>query len=461
MVNIKNCARIHKDVTITSSNEIFFTLGEIAERYEDRSEDNVGGVTTMNGQINIRPKYQRAFIRETDKTWRSRLIDSVLNGRPIGNFYFAGKDKKGYYDVLDGQQRLMTLCSVINNGRQGTIDIEHDGKIESAPFNKFPPKWQDAIKNYKIPVYVCYGEEDGMLNWFTTINQPHSELTKQEIRNAVYCGTFVESAKQLFSKTKATSNPTSEFLSKSSPYYYKNFSYDLKPERQDFLEKVIDWVSMPMSDYNPKRKNETEDERDERISNYMAIHRNDANADSLVIGYKKIVDWAYNTFHKEIIEQKGIRGCNWGELYALFSDKTFDLDKINHEIEELLANDSIAFTRNVPKYVLAGKQANDEDENRRYKLLNVKGLTASERTKLYKMQNGIDPIDGKVYSIENMQAHHIKPIYGGGETKIANMVLLSAENHRKYHYEGICTAEELKKKRDDLIKSNGYKENQS
>lgn len=455
MTNIKDCVRIHNDVTITSSKEKFFTLGEIAKGYSDKSEDNVGGVTTMDGYINIRPKYQRAFIVEKDKKWRSRLIDSVLNDRPIGNFYFAAKDN-GYYEVLDGQQRLMTLCAVINNGNEGTISYEINGKIYNGPFNNLPPEWQEKIKEYQLKVYLCYGEEEGMLNWFTTINQPHSELTEQEIRNAVYCGTFVEDAKRLFSKTKAKARPSSDFLTEKNPYWYNYFSYDLKPERQDFLERVIDWVSRPMSEYNPKGKKETDDEREERINNYMSIHRNDANADSLAIGYKKIVDWAYRTFDRDIIEQKGVRGCDWGELYALFGHKTFDLEKINHEIGKLLENNSIAHTRNVAKYVLAGKQSNDEDENRRYRLLNVKGLTERERNNLYKMQCGIDPIDGQHYDIKDMQAHHIVPIYAGGETKIENMVFLSAENHHRYHYKGICTADELKKKRDELLRKNGY-----
>lgn len=457
MTSIKDCVRTHDDVTITASKEKIFTLGEIAKGYSDKSEDNVGGVTTMDGYINIRPKYQRAFIVEKDKKWRSRLIDSVLNGRPIGNFYFAAKDN-GYYEVLDGQQRLMTLCAVISNGNEGTISYvdEKDGRIKEGAFNNLPPKWQKKIKDYKLKVYLCYGEEEGMLNWFTTINQPHSELTKQEIRNAVYCGTFVEDAKRLFSKTKANSAPTSEFQDHDSPYYFDKFSHSLKLERQDFLERVIDWVSRPMSEYNPRKKNETGDEKEERINNYMSIHRNDANADSLVIGYKKIVDWAYRTFDEDIIKQKGVRGCDWGELYALFGHKTFDLEKINREMDELLDNNSIARTQNVAKYVLAGKQTNDEDENIRYKLLNVKGLTERERNKLYKMQGGIDPIDGRHYDIKDMQAHHIVPIYAGGETKLGNMVLLSAENHHKYHYKGICTAEQLKEKYEALVQKIGY-----
>ena len=457
MTSIKDCVRTHDDVTITASKEKIFTLGEIAKGYSDKSEDNVGGVTTMDGYINIRPKYQRAFIVEKDKKWRSRLIDSVLNGRPIGNFYFAAKDN-GYYEVLDGQQRLMTLCAVISNGNEGTISYEDekDGRIKEGAFNNLPPKWQKKIKDYKLKVYLCYGEEEGMLNWFTTINQPHSELTKQEIRNAVYCGTFVEDAKRLFSKTKANSAPTSEFQDHDSPYYFDKFSHSLKLERQDFLERVIDWVSRPMSEYNPRKKNETGDEKEERINNYMSIHRNDANADSLAIGYKKIVDWAYRTFDEDIIKQKGVRGCDWGELYALFGHKTFDLEKINREMDELLDNNSIARTQNVAKYVLAGKQTNDEDENIRYKLLNVKGLTERERNKLYKMQGGIDPIDGRHYDIKDMQAHHIVPIYAGGETKLGNMVLLSAENHHKYHYKGICTAEQLKEKYEALVQKIGY-----
>lgn len=446
---IKNCVSKHNDLKIATKSDVkcSFTLGEIAKGYKDNSEEVAGGVTAMDGKLNIRPKYQRAFIRETDKVWRCNLVDSVLNERPIGSFYFADKGE-GYYDVLDGQQRLMTLCSVINAGCNGTITINDNGVIKDVAFPKLRKDWQEKIKNYEIDVYICVGNEEGLLNWFTTINQPHSELTKQEIRNAVYCGPFVEDAKRLFSKTRAKAQPTSEFQTKSSPYYFDKFSHGLKLERQDFLERVIDWASM--IEYGVKV------DRDIRIDNYMSEHRNDENAECLVEAYKKIVDWACNTFRDNVREQKGVRGCDWGEIYTLFAQKEYDFKQLNDEIEDLLLRDSIIRTSNILKYALMGKQDNAEDEHRRYKLLSVRGLTPTERKRLYKMQGGIDPIDGKTYDIDEMQAHHIRPVYAGGETKLGNMVLLSAENHRRYHYEGICTAEQLKEKYEALVQKNGY-----
>lgn len=140
----------------------------------------------------------------------------------------------------------------------------------------------------------------------------------------------------------------------------------------------------------------------------------------------------------------------------MFGQKEYNFNQLNDEIEDLLLRDSIIRTSNILEYALMGKQDNDEDEHKRYKLLNVRGLTPTERTRLYKMQGGIDPIDGQHYDIKDMEAHHIVPIYAGGETKLGNMVLLSAVNHHKYHYKGICTAEQLKEKYEALVQKNGY-----
>lgn len=49
-------------------------------------------------------------------------------------------------------------------------------------------------------VYFCSGEDSERLEWFKTINIAGEELTDQELRNAVYSGSWVSDAKRYFSK---------------------------------------------------------------------------------------------------------------------------------------------------------------------------------------------------------------------------------------------------------------------
>ena len=53
-------------------------------------------------------------------------------------------------------------------------------------------------------VYVCSGKESEKLEWFKTINIAGEKLTKQELRNAVYTGSWVSDAKRYFSKIGCT-----------------------------------------------------------------------------------------------------------------------------------------------------------------------------------------------------------------------------------------------------------------
>ncbi len=49
-------------------------------------------------------------------------------------------------------------------------------------------------------VYLCEGTDSEKLDWFKTINIAGEKLTDQELRNAVYHGSWVSAAKKYFSK---------------------------------------------------------------------------------------------------------------------------------------------------------------------------------------------------------------------------------------------------------------------
>ena len=56
------------------------------------------------------------------------------------------------------------------------------------------------LLNYKLTVYLCSGTDSEKLEWFKTINIAGEKLTDQELRNAVYAGSWVSDAKRYFSK---------------------------------------------------------------------------------------------------------------------------------------------------------------------------------------------------------------------------------------------------------------------
>jgi len=110
-----------------------FTLKEIASGYQEDAITN--SVVGMDGRLDIRPKYQREFRYSKDK--QDKLIQSVLSNYPISIMYWVqiGTDDNGNarYEVLDGQQRLISLCRFMTQGNTvpyGNDIISYDGSPE-------------------------------------------------------------------------------------------------------------------------------------------------------------------------------------------------------------------------------------------------------------------------------------------------------------------------------------------
>ncbi len=60
-----------------------------------------------NGKLDIRPPYQREFIYKAKQ--RDAVIDTVTKGFPLNVMYWVDKGN-GHYEVLDGQQRTISIC---------------------------------------------------------------------------------------------------------------------------------------------------------------------------------------------------------------------------------------------------------------------------------------------------------------------------------------------------------------
>ena len=78
-------------------------------------------------------------------------------------------------------------------------------------------------------IYFCSGNDLEKLEWFKTINIAGVKLTDQELRNAVYTGEWLTSAKTFFSKSNCPAyNIAKDYVAGSAL-------------RQDYLEKAIEW----------------------------------------------------------------------------------------------------------------------------------------------------------------------------------------------------------------------------
>ena len=103
--------------------------------------------------------------------------------------------------------------------------------VDDKYFYNLTADQKKAILDYELFVYVCDGTDSEKLDWFRIINIAGEKLTDQELRNAVYAGSWTSDAKRYFSKTGCAA-------SAMAGDYLKGASI-----RQEYLETAILWAS--------------------------------------------------------------------------------------------------------------------------------------------------------------------------------------------------------------------------
>ena len=347
-------------------------IKEVAKNYIDSAEE---GVVGYNGKLNIRPKYQREFVYDEKK--RNAVIDTIRKGFPLNVMYWV-KNEDGTFEVLDGQQRTISFCQYING----------DFSIDNRAFHNLTKTEQDLILNYKLMIYFCEGNDKEKLDWFQIINIAGEKLTDQELRNAVYTGPWLTNAKTHFSK----SNCAAYLLAKD----YVSGS----PIRQEYLETALEWIN------------------NGNIEDYMSKNQHKPNANELWSYFRNVIEWVKLTFTTYRKEMKGI---NWGALYNQFKDVTYDTNKLEKEIQELMINDDVTNKKGIYIYVLT----------RNEKYLNIRAFTDNQKRSAYERQQGICKTCGKRFDIKEMEADHITPWHAGGQTNSENCQMLCRECNRR------------------------------
>ncbi len=277
-----------KEVTIQEIVQYSQHLKE-CQGYKDNGEDGVYG---MEGRLNIRPQYQREFVYKD--TQRNAVIDTVRSNFPLNVLYFA-ENKDGSYEVIDGQQRLISIGQYITG----------DYSIDDVYFHNLKEDQQEQILNYKLMIFFCEGTDSEKLEWFRKINIAGEKLTEQELRNAVYSGPWVSDAKRYFSRNGC---PAYQI----AVYYLKGVAI-----RQDYLETVINWLN------------------EGNIENYMAKHQFDGNAGELWGYFRNVIDWTNTLFPKYRREMKGIP---WGDLYNTYKGTEYDPKRLEEQVSALMVD---------------------------------------------------------------------------------------------------------------------------
>lgn len=357
-------------------------IRDLIKGYVDNDEE---GVVGFNGKLNIRPAYQREFIYN-DKQ-RNAVLVSVDKGFPLNSMYWADNGD-GTYELLDGQQRTISICQFCNND----FSMEFEQGIPRM-FANLPNDRKERILDYKIHVYICSGTDTEKLDWFRIINVAQQPLTEQELLNANYTGRWLTDAKKKFSKTNCVAYKIGNKLVNGSPI------------RQDYLEKALYWISNGEKD---------------GIAKYMAAHQKDSDALGLWSYFQNVIEWVNAKFPKYRKEMKGI---DWGILYNAYKDNAYDADVLEERVKELMADDDVTSKKGIYEYLLS--------EGKMERKLSIRAFTDTQKRTAYEKQGGICPICGEYHTFEEMEGDHIIPWSKGGKTLPENLQMICKDCNRK------------------------------
>lgn len=356
------------------------------------------GLFGLSGKLVIQPEYQRNYIYADGKK-DVAVIKSLMKGYPLGLIYFT-QTADGMYEVLDGQQRITSFGRFLT----GKFPIKDKNGMEQY-FRSLAEDLQNQIKNTKLTIYICEGEESEIKEWFDTINIVGIPLNEQERLNAIYSGPFVTKAKEMFSNTQNSN------VQKWSAYINGAVN------RQDFLHTALEWVSKG------------------NVSGYMSLHRFDTNINELAAYFNSVIDWVSTVF---LDVHPKMRGLEWGRLYEEYHTKAYDPQKVSELVNKLDADYYVKDKKGIFEYILGGCVDT--------KLLEVRIFDEPVKQSVYAKQTesakknhlsncplcalGTDNNHTKIWKLNEMDADHVTAWSKGGATDIANCQMLCKTHNR-------------------------------
>jgi Protein of unknown function DUF262/HNH endonuclease len=369
---------------------------KVRDLVEDYADNDELGVQAYGGKLDVRPPYQREFVYK-DKQ-RDAVVETLRRDFPLNVMYWAVQDD-GTFEVIDGQQRTISICQYV----EGDFSILIDGN--QLAFHNLQDDQKEQILNYELMVYLCEGAGSEKLDWFKTINIAGEKLTDQELRNAVYHGSWVSAAKKYFSKSGCPAYQiASDYMTGS-------------PIRQEYLETAIEWINAG------------------KVDEYMRDHQHDTNAAELWLYFKGVIDWVETLFPKKRAQMKSVK---WGPLYNKYKNTNLDPIKLEQRVAALMADVDVKNKRGIYEFLLGGEVDT--------KLLEVRVFDEKTKLAAYGQQTlgaeaagtsncpmcaaGSNNNATRIYELSEMDADHVTAWSKGGASDLANCEMLCITHNR-------------------------------
>jgi len=161
-----------------------------------------------DGILDIHPEFQREFVwKKPDQT---RFIDSLIKQLPIPSMCFSLDFKAQHWQVIDGLQRMSTICKFLSGEKEKLSILEDiDQNISGQSVASFHDRqgslhqYLVRVQNLTLPITVLrcdYSKRSHSRYLFTIfhrLNTGGMKLNNQEIRNCIYSGRLNDLLKEL------------------------------------------------------------------------------------------------------------------------------------------------------------------------------------------------------------------------------------------------------------------------
>lgn len=191
IISFKTVEEIEKSILESPFRAIYQTNNFLLPQIKD--------VVDESRTVNLRPEYQRRS-RWSNKQ-KSLLIESFLLNIPVPPIFLFESDL-ARYEVMDGQQRLLTIREFFSNQfKLSSLSIL--APLNGLPYSDLPSRTKRTLDRASLSAIVLLKESRATLRdannsrilelrkfVFERLNTGGKQLNAQEIRNAVYAGKF-------------------------------------------------------------------------------------------------------------------------------------------------------------------------------------------------------------------------------------------------------------------------------
>ena len=154
----------------------------------------------IKGNIDLNPSFQR---RDAwDVTKKSKLVEALVVGMPVPPIVLAEKNgQKGKYIVIDGKQRLLSICQFFSSENETSPfsklvlkNLSLKKEMNGKTYSELDAEQQASFENQTLRTQIIknWRSERFLYTIFLNLNTGSQKLYPQELRQALHAGPFLD-----------------------------------------------------------------------------------------------------------------------------------------------------------------------------------------------------------------------------------------------------------------------------